>query len=253
MNHGTPTTSPPRSIPGDGAGHRPAQRAATRDDSAHSAASAWRSRAGWITVLTVAVLSIVVDLASKHLAFVHVADAPVVLTRADVLAMSSADPRLVTTLIPPHPPVIVVPDALHFTLVLNPGAVFGIGPGQRWFFVAFTVVALAFGLLMFARWTTAKDRFAHAAIGLLIGGGLGNLYDRLTYGCVRDFIHPLPGWRWPGGVTIGGNAEIWPYVSNVADLLLLIGIGMLLVHLWRKDRAAAARPGADTRPARTPA
>jgi len=58
--------------------------------------------------------------------------------------------------------------------VLNPGAVFGIGPGQRGFFVGFTVLALVFA------WSCRQvdDRarpIRHAAIGLLIGGGLGNL------------------------------------------------------------------------------
>lgn len=206
----------------------------------------WFSRRAWVTLLTVIGLSIVVDLASKHLAFYYVASKPVVVERVHVLAVSASDPRLVNTLVPQHPPVVVIPKLLQFTLVLNPGAVFGIGPGQRWFFIAFTVVALSFGLLMFAKWTTARDRWAHAAIGLLIGGGLGNLYDRLVYGCVRDFIHPLPDWDWPGGMTIRGNTAIWPYVSNVADLLLLIGIAMLLVHLWRKDRGEGrkARAGA---------
>lgn len=202
--------------------------------------STWKSRGGWVTVLAVCMLSIVIDLGSKYWAFRTVAGAPVAVEREKVVAILTTQPRLLNeTLIPAHPPMVVVPDLLDFTLVLNPGAVFGIGPGQRWFFVAFTVVALGFGLMMFAKWTTPKDRFAHAAIGLLIGGGLGNLYDRLVYGCVRDFIHPLPGWNWPGGMTIRGNAAIWPYVSNVADALLLVGIGMLLIHLWRKDRAEA--------------
>lgn len=192
-----------------------------------------------MTIASVTALSIIADLASKSIAFARVMSTPVVVDRQSVLKVAEIDARMVNSLVPAHEPLVVVPGLLHFTLVLNPGAVFGIGPGQRWFFIAFTVVALAFGLLMFAKWTTAKDRFAHAAIGLLIGGGLGNLYDRLVFGCVRDFIHPLPGWKWPGGIRIRGNADIWPYVSNVADLLLLIGIGMLLVHLWRRDKQHA--------------
>jgi signal peptidase II len=88
---------------------------------------------------------------------------------------------------------------------------------------------------MFAKWTRSRDTLAHASIGLLLGGGLGNLYDRLALGCVRDFLHPLPGLRWPGGwKPFGGDGQIWPYVSNVADLLLLIGIGLLLIFLWRR-------------------
>ena len=74
------------------------------------------------------------------------------------------------------------------------------------------------------------------AIGLLIGGGLGNLYDRLKFACVRDFLHPLPRVRLPFGLTWpDGSTGIWPYVSNIADLFLLIGIGMLMWHIWRTD------------------
>lgn len=201
-------------------------------------------------MLIVAALSVFADLASKNLVFHYLLDRPVAVVREQVLERAAENPRLISTLIPDHKPVRVVPELLDFTLVLNPGAVFGIGPGKRWFFIAFTVVALAFGLMMFARWTTTRDRWAHAAIGLLIGGGLGNLYDRLTYACVRDFIHPLPGWNWPFSlnllvIDVRRGSPVWPYVSNVADLLLLIGIGMLLVHLWRRDKSSSQAAGTD--------
>jgi signal peptidase II len=198
---------------------------------------AWQSRRAWVVLVVTTLLAIVSDLASKELAFRYVADVPVTVSRADVLAVSERDPRRISSeLIPAHEPRAAVPGLLHFTLVLNPGAVFGTGPGMRWFFVGFTVVALGFGVFMFARWCSTRDHWAHVGIGLLIGGGIGNLYDRLAFACVRDFLHPLPGWKWPGGFTFRGTPEIWPYVSNVADALLLIGIGILLVFLWRKDR-----------------
>ncbi len=191
-------------------------------------------------------LAIVTDLGSKRLVFMgcdafsvpSVVGVPVEIKREEVLAKSLDDPRLVTTLIPRHSPRVVVPSGLEFTLVLNPGAIFGIGPGQRWFFVGFSLLALGFGAWMFLRWTGPKDRWSHIGIALLLGGGLGNLYDRLAYACVRDFIHPLPGVKWPLGFKpFGGDGEIWPYVSNLADLYLLIGIVILLAVLWRKDRA----------------
>lgn len=196
---------------------------------------AWRSRRAWILLITVALAATAVDLASKSIAFRTVADAPVAVSRRDVL---STPPGLITDrLVPNHEPVTVIPHVLEFRLVLNPGAVFGIGAGQRWFFVGFTAVALAFGLWMFARWTSRRDVSAHIAIGLVISGGLGNLYDRLRFGCVRDFIHPLPGVKFPfGWRPLGPSGQVWPYISNVADLALLIGIGMLLVFLWRRDR-----------------
>ena len=195
---------------------------------------AWRSRRAWIVLLTIIVASLVADLATKSIAFSNVAGQPVVLTRAEVLANS---PGHLDALIPAHQPVRAVPGLLDLTLVLNPGAVFGIGAGKRWVFVGFTAVALAFGLWIFGAKTRPDQRLPHVAIGLLIGGGLGNLYDRLRYACVRDFLHPLPdsllpfGIRWPNG-----SREIWPYVSNVADLLLIIGIALLMWHIWRSDR-----------------
>lgn len=187
-------------------------------------------------LLVVAGLGLIADLATKSLAFSTVAGAPVHVTREDVLAV--ANPSL---LIEAHRPVVVIPRVLEFTLVLNPGAVFGIGAGQRLVFIVFTCFAMGFAMYMFAKWTLARDWSSHAALGMLISGGLGNLYDRIRFACVRDFIHPLPdavlpfGWEFPWGGRV-----LWPYVSNVADLLLIIGVAMLV---WRALRPLRATSG----------
>jgi signal peptidase II len=200
----------------------------------------WADPGAWVVLLVVTALGLGVDLWTKHWAFDTVAGRPVVVLRQDVLSAGN-----LSDLVPPHAPMEVVPGLLNFTLVLNPGAVFGIGAGKRVFFIVFTVLALGFGLWMFGAWTRpgGRDRVAHAAIGLLLAGGLGNLYDRLVFACVRDFIHPLPTVFWHG-------RPVWPYVSNVADLFLLIGIGILVVHVWRSGRrdgvgAGARRGGGD--------
>ncbi len=185
--------------------------------------SAVRSKRSWAILLIVLVFGLVFDLWSKDYAFKHVGEYPVVVEREEVLKAS--DPR---NLVPPYRPVVVIPKVLNFTLVLNQGAVFGMGAGKRWLFITFTGGAILLGIWMFAAWTTSKDWIAHISLGLLLSGGLGNLYDRLVYACVRDFIHPLPG------VEIGGW-EVWPYVSNVADALLIIGIIGLMWHLWRSE------------------
>lgn len=194
-----------------------------------------RSRSAWLVMALAALLGLAADLASKHLAFARVAGVPVRVDREAAIGLMRQEPRAVGRLIPPHDPVVVVPGVLELTLVLNPGAVFGVGPGQRWFFKAFTVVAVAFSLYMFWAWMRRGDRAAQAAIGLLVAGGLGNLYDRWTYACVRDFLHPLPGLTWPGGAQPFGTREVWPYVSNVADAWLIVGIAVLFVYLWRHD------------------
>jgi len=191
-------------------------------------APAWRSRRAWALLLGVTAFGLLTDLLSKALAFRFVAGTPVEVDRSDVIATQNLG-----SLIPRHEPVEVVQGILNFTLVLNPGAVFGIGAGKRWVFIIFTVVAVAFALWMFSKWTTRRDRWAHIGIGLLISGGLGNLYDRLQFACVRDFIHPLPGVRLPFGLSWpSGSREVWPYVSNIADLWLILGVAILLIVSW---------------------
>ncbi|MCA9302618.1 MAG: signal peptidase II [Phycisphaerales bacterium] len=201
-----------------------------------------RSKRALTILIATIVLGLVADLGSKSIAFRGIADTPVIVDRQEVLAAEN-----LSYLILHHDPVIAIPGVLEFTLVLNPGAVFGIGAGQRWFFVGFTVIAVAFALLLFAKWTKPKDWAAHAGFGLIISGGLGNLYDRVLFGCVRDFIHPLPGVNMPFGLSWpGGSDELWPYVSNVADLFLIIGIVLLVIHTWKQPAPATTETPPET-------
>jgi signal peptidase II len=188
----------------------------------------------WCVLIVTALLGLTTDLLSKWASFRWLGDTPVEVTREAVLDAIAHGRMPGDTLPRPVPVRTVIPHVLDLTLVLNPGAVFGLGAGRRLFFVVFTMIALAFALAIFRRWTTPHDTMSHAGLGLIIAGGLGNLYDRLIYGCVRDFLHPLPnvylplGWEWPWG-----GREVWPYVSNLADLWLILGIASLI---WRSFR-----------------
>lgn len=143
---------------------------------------------------------------------------------------------------PGHNPVIVpvVEGWVHFMAMVNEGAVFGIGQGQRWLFVAVSVLAIGFISYLFA--TSGNHRFYQFVLGMLLAGVIGNMYDRITFGYVRDMIHALPGRTWPGT-----NREIFPWIFNVADMLLCVGVGLVFVYTLRgapstrdrKDDAAA--------------
>lgn len=202
---------------------------------------AWRSRRAWIVLALTAILGLAADLGSKYVAFDHIAGTPVRLEREAVLEIGNAN-----YMIPPHDPVTVVPHVLEFKLLANHGAVFGIGQGKRWFFILFTLLALGISIGMFAGWTTSRDHLAHIAIGLVLAGGVGNLYDRYFYAFVRDFIHPLPGVTMPFGIAWpSGSREVWGYVSNVADLFLIIGIVVLMYRtLWPHKDSRLAEPTA---------
>jgi signal peptidase II len=116
------------------------------------------------------------------------------------------------------------------------------GAGKRWFFVMMTLLAIIVGTVGFARFTRSKDWSSHLAIGLILGGGLGNLYDRIIYACVRDFLHPLPGMKLPFGWTWPwGGSEVWPYVSNIADAFLIVGVVMLVWKSFFPPKDSAAK------------
>lgn len=185
---------------------------------------AWRSPLAWIVLLTVVAAGLTTDLSLKAWAFRTVAPEPVDLDR-DAISQPYWH-------IPAHEPAVVIPRLLNLHLVKNDGAVFGIGANSRVFFIAFTFAALVAAIAVFARWTSADATIAHIAIALIIAGGIGNLYDRVTFGFVRDFLHMLPGWDLPFGWSWpGGNSEVFPWVFNVADVMLLFGMGTLMWYM----------------------
>ncbi len=192
-------------------------------------ALAMYSRAAWVCLILTIIIATAVDLGSKHLAFQYVHDEPVVLT-VENAADPATDPTRNTT------PMHLLPgDLMALRLTLNRGAVFGFGANQRLFFIIFTIAATIGALYVFGKTTRARHRNAHIAIGLILAGAFGNFYDRVVFHAVRDFIQFLPGrmlpdgWTWPGG-----NPEMFPWVFNIADVLLLVGIIMLMAHIRTK-------------------
>jgi len=133
----------------------------------------------------------------------------------------------------------VAPNVLRIRLVLNLGAVFGMGQGKTWMFVLITIAAVTVIGYSFA----TCDRRAwlqQLLLAMVLAGALGNLYDRLVHGAVRDMLHLFPGlslpfgWTWPGG-----NPELYPWVFNLADVYLTVGIALIVLRsLWPRRHAA---------------
>ena len=117
----------------------------------------------------------------------------------------------------------LIPGWLHFQVTVNEGAVFGIGQGQRWLFIVISVAAILFLSGLFS--TSGRQRFYQFVLGLLLAGVLGNMFDRFRYGYVRDMIYALPGWKWPGT-----TREVFPWIFNVADVLLCVGVSLIFVY-----------------------
>lgn len=113
-------------------------------------------------------------------------------------------------------------DAVTLRLTYNPGGAFSLLQGAPGFFVIATVVVVVL-ILMWAR--RIESRALAVSLGLVLGGGLGNLADRVvrdTGGRVIDFV----------------DLHWWP-VFNLADSAISVGVVLILILSWREDRRAA--------------
>ena len=112
-----------------------------------------------------------------------------------------------------------------FTHVHNTGMAFGLGQGKSTLFLALALAVTAF--LVIWQWRLSpEERLLRVALGLQVGGALGNAFDRVRQGWVTDFL----------------DFQFFP-VFNVADSAISIGVAILAWHLWQEGREeqAAAR------------
>jgi signal peptidase II len=196
--------------------------------------SAYRSRRALALTITVFIALLAFDLSFKSWTFDNVASRPVDMVEIEAGNLDG---------VPPHEGKILIPNILKLRLVVNRGAVFGMMQGQRVIFVLATIVAI--GLIVYFFCDSTEDQWVfHVALAMILAGALGNLYDRIMYLGVRDMLHLFPdvnlpfGWRWPRA----GSRELYPWIFNLADAFLLIGVGTIFarsVWLTKKENAAA--------------
>jgi signal peptidase II len=127
------------------------------------------------------------------------------------------------------PSKVTVPVAgpFHLTFVWNRGVSFGLLRAEvdltRWALAAFSVIVAVF-LAVWVR--NANRRVLAVALGLVIGGAVGNVIDRIRFGAVADFLD---------------FSRLWfPWVFNVADAAITCGIALLLLDMLLQERRPAA-------------
>jgi signal peptidase II len=154
-----------------------------------------------------------------------------------------------------NPAIELIPGWLHLEAVANQGAVFGLGQGKRWLFLI--VSAGAIGLLTYLFSQSGRGRFYQVVLGMLLAGVLGNMYDRLVFGYVRDMFHMLPDRHWPGFIQNALSfipyirGPIFPWIFNVADSLLCVGVAISIGYSFFGQHAPEKRATDDAEPART--
>ena len=126
--------------------------------------------------------------------------------------------------------VPVIPDLFSWTLAYNTGAAFNFladhSGWQRWFFAGIALVVSVVLVVWLKR--LRNDTWTAIALALILGGALGNLYDRMVLGHVIDFI--LVHWR-----------QEWFFPAfNVADSAITVGAIMLALDMFRKKKPEVA-------------
>ena len=126
--------------------------------------------------------------------------------------------------------ITVIPHFFHLSHVYNNGAAFSLfsdtpSPEKvRWMLIGFSVIAIAIVLAVFWR-AGRRVSLSSVALALVLGGAIGNLYDRLAYRYVIDFL--------------AFNFGSYHYPDfNVADSCIVIGACLLLIEVFRAPKSA---------------
>jgi signal peptidase II len=134
-------------------------------------------------------------------------------------------------------PVEIIPGVVELRFTTNPGGAFGLFGGAAWLFVLASVVVIMAVLLSSARLPSALTA---VSLGLVLGGALGNLTDRVIRG---------PGFS--GEVVDFIDLQVWP-VFNLADSAIVVGAALLLLSSFRReparDEPAPGEPPERSRP-----
>lgn len=126
--------------------------------------------------------------------------------------------------------VEIIPGFFHLTYILNPGAAFGMFSGKTWFFILTAILVLGL-IIYYQRIISPQQKLIRICMGMIAGGALGNLYDRLFIGKVVDFL----------------DFKVWSYIFNIADSMIVIS-GFLLAYLIYKESAKAEAETIEMKP-----
>ena len=121
----------------------------------------------------------------------------------------------------------VINNFFYITHINNEGAAFSILNGKTIFLIVISIIVIII-LLNYIRKNNIKDKLSIISISLVIGGSLGNLFDRITKGYVVDFLDfHIFGYNFP--------------VFNIADTFITVGVFLLFISLNRKEKESGSR------------
>ena len=130
----------------------------------------------------------------------------------------------------------VIPGIFRFTYIHNYGAAFGSMANARWIFMILSTLAII-AILVYIFWKKPASKLLRAALILVVGGGVGNMIDRVCLGYVVDFLD------------FCAFPNLWMWIFNVADAFVCIGAGMLalwmILDVIKDEKAKKNAPAVD--------
>ena len=116
-----------------------------------------------------------------------------------------------------HDGKFIIPKILEYCYLHNDGVAYGMFSGGRIVFIGVTSVVILLGIcVLFSKWCQSSPLFTYA-VAFVLGGGIGNLIDRVRLGYVIDFMRFPLSW--------------FPYSFNVADCFVVIGGALLIAYI----------------------
>jgi len=118
--------------------------------------------------------------------------------------------------------VTLIPGVFRFTYIRNEGAAFGSLSGARWVFMVASVL-LIIALIAYTVYKRPRGALLCTALGFVIGGGIGNMIDRVALGFVVDFLD------------FCAFPNLWQWIFNGADSFVVVGAVLLIIAFIRDD------------------
>lgn len=131
------------------------------------------------------------------------------------LALDQTTKALILQFLSGRPSLPVLPGLFHLTLIRNTGVAFGLFQGYGLLITLATLALL--GAVVRSSLRRGQGKLPLVCLGLIVGGAVGNLADRIRFGAVIDFL----------------DFRVWP-VFNVADSCVTVGAVLLAVGIWRR-------------------
>ena len=141
-----------------------------------------------------------------------------ILVIVGVVALDQVSKLLAVAFLKGSDSFVIINKVLRFTYVENRGAAFGMLDDKRWIFMVLSTIGIAVMAVFLFKFAKG-EKLLSTALSFVIGGGIGNMIDRIFLGFVVDFIdfYAFPG--------------VWMWVFNVADSFVCVGAGLIMLYI----------------------